>query len=80
MQMQTSAGPSRLAVGHRSSRLLQLPNVTVAIITYNEAENLTELLPMLDWAAEVIVIDSGLDGSYHRDCTGAWSSTTAATV
>ena len=59
MQMQTSTGPSRLAVGHRPPRSLQLPNVTVAIITYNEAENLTELLPMLDWAAEVIVIDSG---------------------
>ena len=78
MQMQTSAGPSRLAVGHRSSRLLQLPNVTVAIITYNEAENLTELLPMLDWAAEVIVIDSGSTDRTIEIARGAWSSTTAA--
>ena len=37
----------------------RLANVTAAILTYNEAENLAELLPMLGWAAEVVVIDSG---------------------
>ncbi|MGD9127890.1 MAG: glycosyltransferase family 2 protein [Planctomycetia bacterium] len=36
----------------------RLTNVTAAIITYNEAENLAELLPLLDWAAEVVVVDS----------------------
>lgn len=39
--------------------MVQLSNITVSILTYNEAENLAELLPMLDWAGEVVVVDSG---------------------
>jgi glycosyltransferase involved in cell wall biosynthesis len=33
--------------------------ITVALITRNEAANLRELLPGLDWADEVVVVDSG---------------------
>lgn len=37
----------------------KLSSVTALILTYNEAENLAELLPMLDWVGEVVVVDSG---------------------
>ena len=33
-------------------------SITVIIPTYNEAENLEQLLPLVDWADEVLVIDS----------------------
>ena len=39
-------------------------NLTVVIPTFNEAENLPELLAQLDWVGEVIVIDS-----YSTDIT-----------
>lgn len=35
------------------------PSLSVAIITYNEEANLRALLPQLDWADEVVVVDSG---------------------
>ena len=37
----------------------QPPTVTVALITKNEAPNLRELLPQLDWADQIVVVDSG---------------------
>ncbi len=39
--------------------MIRTPTVTVAIITKNEAANLTELLPQLDWADQIVVVDSG---------------------
>lgn len=56
--MSTSCPTSEPRCGSASDKRC-LTNVTAAIITYNEAENLAELLPMLDWAAEVVVVDSG---------------------
>jgi glycosyltransferase involved in cell wall biosynthesis len=35
------------------------PTVTIALITKNEATNLRELLPQLDWADQIVVVDSG---------------------
>ncbi len=35
------------------------PTVTAALITLDEAENLAELLPALDWTDEIVVVDSG---------------------
>lgn len=34
-------------------------SISVALITKNEAENLRELLPRLDWADQIVVVDSG---------------------
>lgn len=39
--------------------MTQSPSISVALITKNEAENLRELLPQLDWADQVVVVDSG---------------------
>jgi len=35
------------------------PRISAAIITLNEAANLAELLPRLDWVDEIVVVDSG---------------------
>ncbi len=35
------------------------PTVTVAMIVYNEQRHLRELLPLLEWADEVVVVDGG---------------------
>lgn len=35
------------------------PTITAAIITLNEERNLAELLPLLDWVDEVLIIDGG---------------------
>ena len=37
----------------------RIPTVTAAIIAKNEAVNLTELLPLLDWVEEIVVVDGG---------------------
>lgn len=37
----------------------QQPTVTAAIIAMNEAQNLKELLPELDWVDEIVVVDGG---------------------
>ena len=34
-------------------------SISVAIIARNEADNLRELLPQLDWADQIVVVDSG---------------------
>jgi glycosyltransferase involved in cell wall biosynthesis len=39
------------------TNLAKIP-LTILIPTFNEAENLKALLPLLDWAAEVLVVDS----------------------
>jgi len=35
-----------------------MQSISVIIPTYNEADNLKELLPLLHWADEIIIIDS----------------------
>ena len=35
------------------------PTITAAIIAMNEARNLAELLPELDWVDEIVVVDGG---------------------
>lgn len=35
------------------------PTITAAIIARNEAENLAELLPRLEWADEIVLVDGG---------------------
>lgn len=35
------------------------PMITAALITLNEAANLTSLLPALDWVDEIVLVDSG---------------------
>ncbi len=35
------------------------PTITAALITRDEQRNLTELLPLLDWTDEVLVVDGG---------------------
>lgn len=42
------------------------PSITAAVITLNEERNLAELLPALDWADQVVVVDGG-----SRDSTVA---------
>ncbi|NQT16663.1 MAG: glycosyltransferase family 2 protein [Planctomycetes bacterium] len=37
----------------------QRPTITAAIIAMNEARNLAELLPKLDWVDEILVVDGG---------------------
>jgi glycosyltransferase involved in cell wall biosynthesis len=37
----------------------QRPTITAAIIAMNEARNLEELLPELDWVDEIVVVDGG---------------------
>jgi len=37
----------------------QPPTITVAMITKDEADNLRQLLPQLDWADQIVVVDSG---------------------
>jgi glycosyltransferase involved in cell wall biosynthesis len=39
--------------------MCQPPTITAAIITKDEADNLRELLPKLDWADQIVVVDSG---------------------
>ena len=39
--------------------MTELATITVALITKNEAANLRALLPQLDWADQVVVVDSG---------------------
>ncbi len=39
----------------------QRPTITAAIIAQNEARNLAELLPRLDWVDEIVVVDGGSD-------------------
>jgi len=38
------------------------PTITAALIVRDEQQNLTELLPLLDWVDEVLVVDGGPDG------------------
>ena len=40
------------------------PTITAALITLNEEQNLSELLPLLDWTDEIVVVDGG-----SRDAT-----------
>ena len=35
------------------------PSITAAILALNEAQNLAELLPALDWADQIVVVDGG---------------------
>ena len=35
------------------------PTLTAALVTLDEAENLRELLPRLDWVDEIVVVDGG---------------------
>ena len=37
----------------------RIPTITAAIIAQDEASNLTELLPRLDWVDEIVVVDGG---------------------
>jgi len=37
----------------------QPPTITAAIIAISEAQNLKELLPVLDWVDEIVVVDGG---------------------
>lgn len=39
--------------------MTQEPRISAAIITYNEADQLPDLLDRLDWADQVVVVDSG---------------------
>lgn len=55
--------------------LTALVPITVIIPTYNEAHNLLTLLPQLDWAAEVLVVDS-----ISTDGTQALARAAGATV
>jgi glycosyltransferase involved in cell wall biosynthesis len=44
--------------------MTQTPRITAALIVQNEAANLVSLLPRLDWADEIVVVDGGsADGS-----------------
>ena len=38
---------------------MSLPTLTAALITLNEERNLPALLPRLDWADEIVVVDGG---------------------
>ncbi len=37
----------------------RLPTITAALITRDEEQNLAELLPLLDWVDQVVVVDGG---------------------
>ena len=37
----------------------RMPTITAAIIAANEARNLAELLPQLDWVDQIVVVDGG---------------------
>ena len=43
-----------------------LPSITAAIIAQDEAANLAELLPRLDWADEIVLVDGGSADATQR--------------
>ena len=50
-------------------------NITVLIPTYNEADNLKELLPLLSWVEEILVVDS-----FSTDSTASVAASFGAKV